>query len=92
MRPCQHWQVCIVSRARKVRRKVPRSRVVVLSRPIRDDDSARTKEGAVRRRLVVTTGQCPCGGRLVMPDVVVPGTVVTVAVEHEPGCPAIEGK
>jgi len=27
-----------------------------------------------------------------MPDVVVPGTVVTVAVEHEPGCPAIEGK
>ena len=64
-------------------------RRAIVSPEIRDDATHAEKEGAARRRLVALTGACPCGAR--MPDVdPAPGTFTIVAVEHEPGCPAIE--
>jgi hypothetical protein len=65
-------------------------RRVVLSAPISDDATDREKEGAVRRRLVATTGRCPCGARLRLPEHFEPGTATVVAVEHAPDCPATE--
>jgi hypothetical protein len=62
---------------------------IVLTPPISDDSSDREKEGAVRRRLVATTGRCPCGAEMVLPKVLKPGTVTVLSVEHEDGCPAM---
>lgn len=56
---------------------------------IAEDSSEFEKERAARRRLVATTGRCPCGGRLVIPPLV-PGTLNMMAVEHEPDCPAVD--
>ena len=65
-----------------------RFRTVVVSPDIPDNADERIKEGAARRRLVATTGRCPCGAVLTVPDLA-PGTVTVMAVEHEPDCPAI---
>jgi|BarGraNGADG00212_1021973.scaffolds.fasta_scaffold31232_2 hypothetical protein len=75
---------------RSSRRRAARGRALVLSTPIPDDATSLDKEGAVRRRLVATTGQCPCGAVLRMPEQLVPGVVNIIAVDHEDGCPAIE--
>lgn len=71
------------------RRYTPK-RAVVLTEQITESSSPQEREGQARRRIVATTGRCPCGARLVVPDLA-PGTVAVVAVEHEPGCPAIDG-
>jgi hypothetical protein len=68
-----------------------RGRTLVLSAPIRDDASPIEKERAVRRRVVATTGRCPCGAVLQVPDDLMPGSVIVVAVEHDDGCPAVDG-
>lgn len=54
-------------------------------------------EGLVRRRLVATTGACPCGAHLAMPNRAArraaarAGRVVMeVRVEHEDDCPAVD--
>jgi hypothetical protein len=49
------------------------------------------KERAVRRRLVATTGKCPCGAVLQVPSDLAPGTVSVIRIEHEDGCPAVDG-
>jgi hypothetical protein len=64
-------------------------RALVITEEIADDADELEKERAARRRLVATTGRCPCGAVLEMPDPI-PGTAMVVAVEHEPGCPAID--
>jgi putative DNA primase/helicase len=79
-----------VSAGRPFRRSVERGRTLVLSGPIRDDASPIEKERAARRRIVATTGRCPCGAVLHMPDDLKPGSVTVVAVEHGDGCPAVE--
>lgn len=79
-----------MSAGRPFRRSVARGRPVVLSAPIRDDASHLAKEGAARRRIVATTGRCPCGAVLHVPEDLAPGSVSVVAVEHEDGCPAVE--
>jgi len=71
-------------------RKYRAIKKVVVSPPIPDDATEREKEGAARRRLVATTGVCPCGAVLQLPRVK-PGTATVVAVEHEDDCPAIAG-
>jgi len=71
--------------------KVHSARAVV-SRQISDDATFAEKEGAARRRLVATTGHCPCGAELKMPPQIQAGTVAIVSVEHEDGCPAIESE
>jgi hypothetical protein len=65
-------------------------RRVVVSNEIPDNATSVEKEGAIRRRLVATTGRCPCGARLRMPDEIEPGAVTLVAVEHEDDCPAVD--
>lgn len=65
-------------------------RVIVVSHSLSDEDRQLEKEGLVRRRLVATTGVCPCGAVLELPRELRPG-VHTVRVEHEHDCPAIRG-
>jgi hypothetical protein len=67
-----------------------RFRALVVVPEVTDADDAKTKERDARRALVATTGRCPCGAQLAVPSELEPGTVTIVAVEHEPGCPAIE--
>jgi hypothetical protein len=55
---------------------------------IPDDATDLEKERIARRRLVATTGRCPCGATLGALPELTPGTVAIVAVEHEPDCPA----
>jgi len=57
-----------MSAGRPFRRSVARGRILFVSTPIRDDASPREKEGVVRRRLVATTGHCPCGAVLEVPE------------------------
>ena len=78
-----------MSAGRPFRRSMARGRVIALTTPISDDASPREKEGAARRRLVATTGRCPCGAVLHIPDDLTPGSVGVIAVEHEDGCPAV---
>ena len=80
-----------MSAGRPFRRSVARGRTIVLTAPISDDAPHIEKEGAARRRIVASTGKCPCGAVLHIPDDFTPGSVAVVAVEHEDGCPAIEG-
>ena len=79
-----------MSGGRSFRRRIARGRTIVVSAPISDDASPLEKERAARRRLVATTGRCPCGAVLTMPDDLEPGSMTVVSVEHEDGCPAIE--
>jgi hypothetical protein len=74
-----------VSRSRKVRRRG----ALLVTPEISEDASPVVREGLARRRLVATTGQCPCGAKFTAPDDLKPGTVTVVSVEHEAGCPAI---
>jgi hypothetical protein len=66
-----------------------RFQAIVVTEALKDDLDGRQKEGRVRRRLVATTGQCPCGARLRLPEMV-PGSEHTITVVHEPNCPAVE--
>jgi hypothetical protein len=52
-----------------------------------DTLDSRTKEGIVRRRILVQTGRCPCGAS--MPTTPTTPGVHHVRIEHENGCPAI---
>jgi hypothetical protein len=62
----------------------------LLGPDIPDDAPAIVREGLARRRLVATTGRCPCGATLTVPaGALKPGTVTTVKIEHEDDCPAI---
>lgn len=53
------------------------------------------REGIARRRLVVTTGQCPCGARMPRPSraqrrqMCRQGGVWEATVSHEIDCPAV---
>lgn len=56
-------------------------------------------EGLVRRRLVATTGVCPCGARMVVPNRAARRAaartgqaVMHVRVEHEDDCPAVDAR
>jgi hypothetical protein len=66
-------------------------RVLIVSEVVSDDLHPEAKEGAASRRLVATTGKCPCGAMLELPDVLERGGVSLVFLEHEPGCPAADG-
>jgi len=72
------------------RRYTPPKRALVLTGDIPDDALADVREGLARRHLVMTTGTCPCGAELRVPDRIAPGSVTVVAVEHEPDCPACD--
>jgi hypothetical protein len=64
-------------------------RVLYLGSEIPDDAPAPLKEGLARRRLVATTGTCPCGATFDVPDDLEPGTVRSLAIFHEDDCPAV---
>jgi hypothetical protein len=72
------------------KRYTPPKAVLVLTEELDDDASLLEKERAARRRLVATTGRCPCGAQFRLPDDLKAGTVTIVAVEHEDDCPAAE--
>jgi hypothetical protein len=72
-----------MSNGRRIRR-----RLVLVGPDITEDQSPDVREGIVRRRLVVTTGVCPCGARFELPELV-RSTVTYIRVEHEPDCPAL---
>lgn len=64
-------------------------RTVLIAVPvISEDDPPRVREGIARRRLVTLTGECPCGGTLML--VATTGRIAHTAVEHESDCPAID--
>jgi len=70
-------------------RYTPPKRGALLTVEIPDDAPPALREGLARRRLVATTGRCPCGAVLELPDLV-PGALTVAAVEHEPDCPATD--
>ena len=79
-----------MSNRRKFRRSVARGSVVFVLPEIPEDAPARVREGIARRRLVATTGRCPCGAEFRVPNELTPGTLTMVAVEHEADCPATD--
>ena len=79
-----------MSAGRPFRRSVARGRTLVLVAPMCDDASHIEKERVARRRIVATTGRCPCGAIVRIPEDLKPGSVTVIAVEHENGCPAVE--
>jgi hypothetical protein len=57
---------------------------------IRDSDPAAVKEGLSRRRLLATTGRCPCGVVAPFdPSLISPGLAQRATV-HAADCPAAE--
>ena len=48
--------------SRRFRRKL------VIAPEVPEDGSAEIREGIARRRVVATTGRCPCGARLELPE------------------------
>ena len=68
----------------------PKRTAAVLTADIPDDATHHIREGLARRRLVATTGSCPCGATLTLPTHVPAGAVTLLAVEHQDGCPAAD--
>ena len=72
----------------------PKRRTVYVAPNLEDSLPPSAKEQLVRRRLLAATGKCPCGA--VMPEIDIeallknPGVYV-IRIEHEEGCPAIDG-
>ena len=71
-------------------RYTPPRRTLAVVPELEDDADEYEKERATRRRLVASTGRCPCGAELHVPDDIEPGTVLIIEVEHEPDCPAAD--
>ena len=71
-------------------RYTPPKRALILTGDVHEDDVPQEQERAARRRILATTGRCPCGAMLNVPDRLEPGTVTVVIVEHEPDCPACD--
>jgi hypothetical protein len=63
---------------------------LVIAPEIPEDGPPDLREGIARRRLVATTGRCPCGARLELPETVKRGSFMVVRVEHESDCPATD--
>lgn len=79
-----------MSNSRRLRRRLGRGPVLYVVPPLDDGMPALAKEGLARRRLVMTTGRCPCGATLTMPKDLQRGTITHVRVEHEVDCPAVD--
>lgn len=75
------------ARPKRGRHTAPK-RAVLVTAEIPDDAPPAIREGLARRRLVATTGRCPCGAELVLPCAPPAGALTVVAVEHEDDCPA----
>lgn len=73
-------------------------RVALVLPVVPEDAPPEVREGIARRRIVMTTGRCPCGARRTLPnraqrramrrDKRTGPAVRHVDVEHEPECPA----
>lgn len=76
--------------------QVDGDRTLFMLPAIADDAPPLVREGLARRRLVMLTGQCPCGANLVMPNRAQRRAAqrrrepVRVAVAHERDCPAVD--
>ena len=66
----------------------PKKRVAYVGPELSDSSSTKEKERIARRRVLVSTGRCPCGAEL--PTVENSVGVVVLTVEHRQGCPAAE--
>jgi hypothetical protein len=65
-------------------------KALVLLLPVPDDAPTGIREGLVRRNIVNTGGQCPCGATATLPNRAQRRRGVTdIRVEHEDDCPAI---
>lgn len=63
-------------------------RALYVGMEIRDSDPAAVKEGLSRRRVLATTGRCPCGAVAPFdPSLISPGLAQRATV-HAPNCPA----
>lgn len=72
-------------------------RIAYFGPPLLETYPPAVREGLVRRRLVATTGVCPCGARMVVPNRAArraaarAGQVfLQVQVEHDVDCPAVD--
>jgi hypothetical protein len=63
-------------------------RVLYVGDAVRECDPPAVREGIVRRRLLATRGQCPCGAR--SPFGPVPSGVSVQTIPHGHDCPAAE--
>lgn len=63
------------------------ARILYIGSPITESMSPELKEGIVRRRLLFSTGECPCGARLDTRRL--PAGRQKMTVRHTDRCPAI---
>lgn len=68
----------------------PKRTIAVLAADIPDHAPHHIREGLARRRIVATTGNCPCGATLTLPNPLPAGTVTIVPIAHEDDCPAAD--
>lgn len=73
-------------------------RAVLVLPVIRESDPSEVREGIARRRLVGTTGRCPCGAVRHLPNRAQrradqkAGRASLMEVVHEDGCPATDAE
>jgi len=78
-----------MSAGRRYRRRLLQRALFVLPE-IPEDATPVVREGMARRRLVATTGRCPCGAQFHVPEHLESGTITHIAVHHADTCPAAD--
>lgn len=64
------------------------SRALYVSDVIRESDPPAVKEGIARRRVLASTGECPCGARSPFDPRKISPAIVLEVIRHESDCPA----
>lgn len=66
------------------------SHALYVSEAIRETDPPAVREGIARRRVLATTGQCPCGAASPFDPSRISAALVMEAIQHESDCPATD--
>lgn len=64
------------------------SHALYVSDVIRESDPPAVREGIARRRILATSGECPCGARSPFDPSLISAALVMEVIEHETDCPA----
>lgn len=64
------------------------SSALYVSDVIRESDPPAVREGIARRRVLATTGECPCGAVSPFDPRKISPAIVLEVIEHESDCPA----
>lgn len=65
-------------------------RALYVADQIRESDPPAVREGLARRRVLATSGRCPCGAESPLDPAVIPAALIMAAIVHADDCPAAE--